>query len=322
MIAAHQRLRANFPNLLTLIAPRHPERGAASPNSPRAAGLNVTPALARRTAGRRDRHLCRRHGGRTRPDLSPGADRVRRRLADPAWRAESDRARQARRRHPARAACRRISPKSMPRSTPRMAPNRSPTPASSPPRSARCWRSRSRAHRVADGGAHDGGRARRRARAHAAIARPLSDAASLGQRSRPCVSRPSGGARPGSSSGLLAPAAALLWCDRGAAHGEARRARRRAGSVRRQLHPRRRRQDAGGDRCSPAAARGRRAAVLPEPRLWRQPRRARSLSMRMPITPRRSATRRCCWRAPRRPSSRATAWPARKRRAPRAPASW
>jgi 3-deoxy-D-manno-octulosonic-acid transferase len=42
MIAAHQRLRANFPGLLTLIAPRHPERGPDIAASAKAAGLNVT----------------------------------------------------------------------------------------------------------------------------------------------------------------------------------------------------------------------------------------------------------------------------------------
>ena len=54
MIDAHQRLRANFPNLLTLIVPRHPERGSSVAEIARAAGLNVQIALARRTARRRD----------------------------------------------------------------------------------------------------------------------------------------------------------------------------------------------------------------------------------------------------------------------------
>ena len=52
---------------------------------------------------------------------------------------------------------------------------------------------------------------------------------------------------------------------------------------------------------------------LSEPRLWRQPRRSETVdASRTP--PRRSATRRCCWRAWRRPSWRATASPARKPR--------
>ena len=41
MIDAHQRLRANFPNLLTVIVPRHPERSASIAELTRAAGLNL-----------------------------------------------------------------------------------------------------------------------------------------------------------------------------------------------------------------------------------------------------------------------------------------
>ena len=41
MIDAHQRLRATFPNLLTLIVPRHPERGRGVAEIARTAGLNV-----------------------------------------------------------------------------------------------------------------------------------------------------------------------------------------------------------------------------------------------------------------------------------------
>lgn len=41
MIEAHRRLRANFPRLLTLIAPRHPERGPAIAELAAAAGLQA-----------------------------------------------------------------------------------------------------------------------------------------------------------------------------------------------------------------------------------------------------------------------------------------
>ena len=41
VIAAHKRLRASAPGLLTLIAPRHPERGAQIAGLVRAAGLNA-----------------------------------------------------------------------------------------------------------------------------------------------------------------------------------------------------------------------------------------------------------------------------------------
>ena len=47
MIAAHRRLRANFPGLLTVIAPRHPERGPAIAELAKAAGL----ACALRSTG-------------------------------------------------------------------------------------------------------------------------------------------------------------------------------------------------------------------------------------------------------------------------------
>jgi 3-deoxy-D-manno-octulosonic-acid transferase len=41
MIAAHQRLRANFPGLVTIIAPRHPERGAEIADAATTAKLSV-----------------------------------------------------------------------------------------------------------------------------------------------------------------------------------------------------------------------------------------------------------------------------------------
>ena len=41
MIDAHRRLRTNFPSLLTLIVPRHPERGAGVAEIARAAGLKT-----------------------------------------------------------------------------------------------------------------------------------------------------------------------------------------------------------------------------------------------------------------------------------------
>jgi len=46
IVEAHRRLRPNFPGLLTLIAPRHPERGAGVAEIAQAAGL--TPALRSR----------------------------------------------------------------------------------------------------------------------------------------------------------------------------------------------------------------------------------------------------------------------------------
>ena len=61
IIAAHQRLRAKCPSLLTVIAPRHPDRGSGIVESAKAAGLVGGGSLARRSAERRCRHLRRRH---------------------------------------------------------------------------------------------------------------------------------------------------------------------------------------------------------------------------------------------------------------------
>ena len=53
--------------------------------------------------------------------------------------------------------------------------------------------------------------------------------------------------KAGLRSGPAGAAGGGLWRDRGAAHGAGRRARRHAGAVRRQFHPRRRRQDPDRD---------------------------------------------------------------------------
>jgi 3-deoxy-D-manno-octulosonic-acid transferase len=41
IVAAHQRLRANYPTLLTIIAPRHPQRGQSIAETAQAAGVKV-----------------------------------------------------------------------------------------------------------------------------------------------------------------------------------------------------------------------------------------------------------------------------------------
>ena len=46
VIAAHRQLRAKHPKLLTIIAPRHPERGPAIAEAAKVAGLSVGAALA------------------------------------------------------------------------------------------------------------------------------------------------------------------------------------------------------------------------------------------------------------------------------------
>ena len=97
LLEAHRTLAGFFPSLLTVIVPRHPDRGEAIA----AHGRGVRPArgvaFARGIADGGHRYLCRRHHGRTRIVLSAGADRVHGRLAGSAWRAESDRGGQARR---------------------------------------------------------------------------------------------------------------------------------------------------------------------------------------------------------------------------------
>ena len=52
MIDAHQRLRANFPGLLTLIVPRHPERGPGVAEIAPRRRAEGRAALARRTPRR------------------------------------------------------------------------------------------------------------------------------------------------------------------------------------------------------------------------------------------------------------------------------
>ena len=107
-----------------------------------------------------------------------------------------------------------------------------------------------------------------------------------------------------------APAGAVrggLWRGRGARLDAARPPRRRAGGLHRQSDRRRRRQDADRAGGRADARGGRRAAGVPDPRLWRGA--GRAGAGRSGAAPRRamSATSRCCSRARRRPSSRATA---------------
>ena len=77
--------------------PRHPDRGEAIARMIAAVRPARRLALARGIADRGDRHLCRRHHGRTRAVLPAGADRVHGRIAGRTWRAKSDRGDQARR---------------------------------------------------------------------------------------------------------------------------------------------------------------------------------------------------------------------------------
>ena len=93
----HRTLAGYFPKLLTVIVPRHPDRGEAIARMIAASRPQCDPALARGLADRDDRYLCRRHHGRIGIVLPAGADRVHGRIAGRAWRTESDRGDQARR---------------------------------------------------------------------------------------------------------------------------------------------------------------------------------------------------------------------------------
>ena len=229
MIEAHGACAASFPRLLTIIAPRHPERGAGDRSTSRAPPASQRVLRSRgELPGRGDRHLCRRHDRRTRPDLPARADRVHGRLAGRARRPESDRAGQARRGHSARPACLEFRRNL-----------------------CRARRSAHGAEEVADAGnvlplrvgdlaeATPAQRERvaeaaRDARSNAsggALERTLHRARTLShadcgwrQRADRCVSRPSGGAKPASLRALLAPLALVYGAVAGAAHGAPARA--------------------------------------------------------------------------------------------------
>ena len=263
MIEAHRRLRGNFPRPADDHRAAPSGRGAGRRRD-RRRGRPDRRALRSRgeLPDADDRHLYRRHAGRTRPDLSPGADRLHRRLAG---RAMAGRTRSSRPSSAPPSCTGRmcgISPKSMPRSTPRTAPSRSTTRPSSRPRLGAWLIDADDARRaVADARAQRSTRwaARSSARCRA---RALSDAAPPAPAGAPCVSRRSGGASRACAPRLLAPCRGSLRRGRGAAHGAAGRGCRRAGRLRRQFHARRRRQDADRDRDGADARGGGRAAVF------------------------------------------------------------
>ena len=89
--AAHRTLARSLEGFATILAPRHPERGAAVAELLRAQGLSVAQPLAGRAAGPAHRYLCRRHHRRAGHALRAGADRLRRRIAGRQGRAEPDR---------------------------------------------------------------------------------------------------------------------------------------------------------------------------------------------------------------------------------------
>ena len=97
LLEAHRTLAGFFPSLLTVIVPRHPDRGEAIARDRRRVRPAPVAAFARGVADRGHRRLRRRHHGRTRIVLPARANRVHGRIAGRTWRAEPDRGGQARR---------------------------------------------------------------------------------------------------------------------------------------------------------------------------------------------------------------------------------
>ena len=79
--AAHVRVAREHPRLLTIIAPRHPARGAAIAETLRQRGIENRPAQSRRDAVWRNRYLSGGHAWRSGADVSCRRDRLYRRLA-------------------------------------------------------------------------------------------------------------------------------------------------------------------------------------------------------------------------------------------------
>ena len=207
VIEAHQRLRGNFPGLLTLIAPRHPERGPGVFELAAAAGLKA----ALRSRGERldaatDIYVADTMGElgliyRLAPVVFIGGSLVKHGGQNPIEAAKLGAAIlhgphvwNFTEIYDALDAAHGAEP---------VADAERLTAAFG------AW--------LADAGrarprdrcrAHDGRRARRRARTHAGIARALSHATAIARAGQPCVTRPSGGARRACAAALLAPLAA------------------------------------------------------------------------------------------------------------------
>ena len=93
---AHKRLAEVFPDALTLIAPRHPERGEAIRQAIEAEGLPVALRSRGERPGQGRGRLYLRHDRRTWPFLSTGGRRLRRQVFCGGRRTESNRTRAAR----------------------------------------------------------------------------------------------------------------------------------------------------------------------------------------------------------------------------------
>ena len=105
LIDAHRRLRSTFPRLLTIIAPRHPERGPGILDIASAAHLSVRLRSRGELPGPATDIYIADTMGELGLVYRVAADCLHGRFAGNPRRAEPDRADQARRRHSARSAC-------------------------------------------------------------------------------------------------------------------------------------------------------------------------------------------------------------------------
>ena len=290
--AAHKRLAEVFPDALTLIAPRHPERGEAILREIEAEGL----VCALRSRGERpgpgNLGLCLRHDRRARPVLSARRRGVRRQVLRRRRRAESDRAGAARLAPSCTGRWSAISPTPMRRSTPPAARSRSTTPERLGDTLIALFADAARLRAMARAA---GDTVERRSGAVDRSMKALRADAAASRGARGEGARLLGARKPTALARLLAPVGMVYGAVDRAAHAPAGRAGRRAGRLRRQFRRRRRRQDAGRARARADADRRRPAGRLPVARLRRGARGpSRFGSIRTLHARARSATSRCC----------------------------
>ena len=313
VIEVHRRLRTAFPGLLTVLAPRHPDRGSGIAEIARSPVWRRRCGRAAQAAGPRRPTSMSSTRGRTRSGLPHGADRLHRRFAGCVT------AGRTRSRPPSLA-----PPSCMGRTCGTL------------PKSIRRWTRPRGAELVTDTGklaVRVGGLARATRRCATSVAsrpqgdghagaarsngprgtRSLSDAAQPGAAEQAMREpafwwRPAGGARPAAGA---ACARSTARSPDGAMHGMGRAAGIPVLCIG-NLTLWRCRQDTNRHCARHNCLCRRRAAVRSEPWLRRDAWRARSRSTRPVTTQPRSATSHCCWLALLRPLFRATASPGRQ----------
>ncbi len=202
VLEAHIRLRANFPGLLTLIAPRHPERGADIAAIAAAAGLSVAMRSRGELPNRNTEIYVADTVGelgliyRVAPAVFIGGSLVKHGGQNPIEAAKLG-----------AAILHGPHVWNFAEIYAALDDAHGAEPVAGPDRLVAhlaAWLEQSRRLRTGRRCRTYRGRdARRRARSHAGVARPLSDATAASSKSPPCVNRPSGGAvqarRPSSS---------------------------------------------------------------------------------------------------------------------------